>query len=118
MIASAGKRRPHRRYGIGSLGAVRPAGLGKIGPATAALPADRRRRQPHQVDRRTSGRQIIGHTDRNRCPAVIDRNQHRDTRAQLCLGLIDQPTQALGFQPLDDLADEARAYMQAALARK
>ena len=104
---SAFQGRPQRRDCIRSLAAFGPSGLGKIGAAAAALPAKCRRCNPYQIDRRPRGLQIIGDPDRHRGAPVVDNNQHHNTRNHRLLGIIDQPAQAFGIKPVENLPDEA-----------
>ena len=79
--------------------AVGPAALGHVGPAAAALPAERRDRldQVDRVDLRARGRR---YPDGDAGAALVDRDERRDARADALLGLVDQAAQLLGIDAL------------------
>src|SRR5690606_7365670 len=86
--------------------AVRSPALRHIGPAAAALPAERSDAGLNQVDRAETGGEIVGHADSEGCPAVVDRDDRRHTRTEPLLGFVEQAAQRLGLKTLQHLARE------------
>src|SRR5688572_29050071 len=88
---------------------VGAAGLGHVGAAAAALPAQRRAADLHQVDGAQPLDEIVGNADHQRGPAVRDRHQRDHPGADLALDLVGHALQFLGR----DVVQQARGERDA-----
>src|SRR5437764_8181344 len=100
--SGAGHRLLDRRQRRVRLGAIRPAGLRHVGPAAAALAAERFGTLAHQFDRVEARREIGGDADDEAGLAVLgDADERDDAGADLLLAVVDQALQVLGLDALD-----------------
>ena len=88
------------------LAAIGAAALGHVGAAAATLAAQRFHACTDQIDRADLAGQVIGHGCGDAGLAVIHRHDHRYAAAKALLGLIEQPAQVLGIEPIEHLAGE------------
>ena len=92
----------NRRQRFARPRAVRAAGLGHVGPAAAALAAERRRAEPDELDGVEPAREVGGHRDDDARPAVLARGRNRDhSRADVLLGFVRERLQILHVDAAD-----------------
>src|SRR5512143_2424531 len=109
--------RRQRRLGLGAIGS---AGLRHVGPAAAALAAERLGTLAHQFDRVEARREVGGDADHDASLAVLGDADDRDhAGTDLLLAVVDQALEILGLDALDRARQQldAARFAHAAICR-